>query len=208
MTPANRKEAPCPITVAAARTTRKTAFPAGTAESDCAPKSLHPALPPHATRPATKAVVNIPAGALSERIRRLATREQSLTVGELIERRMAVYTGRDTTMVQRLDTWRAILGGLRLDEPHGRSHACSAQRDREPSGACLEGRGPRRQSHLQVEVCEPREMPGHGKPLRAGHFECVFMGDRGAPHATRLDQSLPRTEALEGRARARPVSLR
>ena len=41
---------------------------------------------------------------------------QPITVRELIEQRMATYTGRDVALVQRLTTWRTMLGDYTLDQ--------------------------------------------------------------------------------------------
>lgn len=60
--------------------------------------------------------VTISASAITERIRNLAERPPTLTVREIIERRMACYAGRDTTTVQRLSTWQAVLGDFTLEQ--------------------------------------------------------------------------------------------
>jgi hypothetical protein len=43
-------------------------------------------------------------------------RDGSITVGELIDRRMLAYTGKDESLPQRLDWWRGKIGHLKLIE--------------------------------------------------------------------------------------------
>jgi integrase len=52
---------------------------------------------------------------LTERLQALAADRASLTVGEIIERRLASYAGRDTAILQRLATWRALVGDFKLE---------------------------------------------------------------------------------------------
>ncbi|MGE0358924.1 MAG: tyrosine-type recombinase/integrase [Burkholderiales bacterium] len=59
---------------------------------------------------------SIQAEALAQRIRSLSARPQSITVRELIERRMGEYRGRDLSLVQRMATWQALLGDFTLDK--------------------------------------------------------------------------------------------
>lgn len=56
------------------------------------------------------------AQAIAERIRTQAARPQNITVRELIERRMAVYAGRDTALRARLIQWQVILGDFTLEQ--------------------------------------------------------------------------------------------
>jgi integrase len=56
------------------------------------------------------------AASISERLRALSVRPQSLTVGELIERYMAQYAGRDCTRGQRLSAWLAMVGDVTLEQ--------------------------------------------------------------------------------------------
>lgn len=53
---------------------------------------------------------------LSERMRALAARPQSMTVRELIDRYMAQYAGQDTTRGQRLGAWLAMVGEFTLEQ--------------------------------------------------------------------------------------------
>lgn len=53
---------------------------------------------------------------ISARIRNLAERPQALTVRELIERFMAEYAKRDTSIGQRLGTWKILLGDFTLEK--------------------------------------------------------------------------------------------
>lgn len=53
---------------------------------------------------------------ITQRIRALAERPQSITVRELIERFMAVYSKRDTSIGQRLDTWKILIGDFTLEK--------------------------------------------------------------------------------------------
>jgi integrase len=53
--------------------------------------------------------------AITERLRSLADRPQSLCVRDLIERYMARYAGRDVAMMYRLSTWQVILGDFTLE---------------------------------------------------------------------------------------------
>lgn len=55
------------------------------------------------------------AQAITERIRTLAERPAGLTVGELLDRRMAVYAGRDVALAQRLSVWKALIGDFQLE---------------------------------------------------------------------------------------------
>lgn len=56
------------------------------------------------------------AASISERLRALAVRPESLTVGELIDRYMAQYAGQDTTRGQRLGAWLAMVGDFTLEQ--------------------------------------------------------------------------------------------
>lgn len=53
---------------------------------------------------------------IGERLRALSIRPESLTVGELIDRYMAQYAGRDTTRSQRLGAWLAMVGDFTLEQ--------------------------------------------------------------------------------------------
>ena len=54
------------------------------------------------------------AHAITERLRSQAERPATLTVADLIDRRMAGYSGRDTALVTRLATWRILLGEFQV----------------------------------------------------------------------------------------------
>lgn len=54
------------------------------------------------------------AASLTERLRTLAARPSAITVGELIDRYMAQYAGRDSSRTQRLAAWRDMLGAHEL----------------------------------------------------------------------------------------------
>lgn len=56
------------------------------------------------------------AASLAQRLRTLAVRPQALTVRELIDRYMLQYRGRDTTRVQRLSAWTAMIGDFTLEQ--------------------------------------------------------------------------------------------
>jgi len=53
---------------------------------------------------------------ITTRIRALADRPQALSVRDLIDRYMAVYAGRDTSLNQRLSTWQVLLGDFTLEK--------------------------------------------------------------------------------------------
>lgn len=53
---------------------------------------------------------------MTQRLQALAQRPQSLTVRELIDRYMAQYTGRDSTRLQRLSAWLAMIGEFTLEQ--------------------------------------------------------------------------------------------
>lgn len=72
--------------------------------------------------------LTLAAKAITERLRGLAERPAAFTVGEIIDRRMAVYNGRDTSIPQRLEVWKALLGEFRLDAVDGDvMHAARAE---------------------------------------------------------------------------------
>ena len=52
---------------------------------------------------------------MAQRLQALAQRPQSLTVRELIDRYMAQYSGRDSTRMQRLSAWLAMIGEFTLE---------------------------------------------------------------------------------------------
>lgn len=52
---------------------------------------------------------------IAERLRVLAERPEGLTVTELIDRRMRVYTGRDTSIGNKLETWKELIGDVPLE---------------------------------------------------------------------------------------------
>lgn len=56
------------------------------------------------------------AGSIGQRLKALAQRPTSLTVGELIDRYMAQYAGRDSTRAQRLAAWSAMVGEFTLEQ--------------------------------------------------------------------------------------------
>lgn len=56
------------------------------------------------------------AAGITARIHNLAERPHSLTVRDVIDRFMAVYAKRDTSIVQRLDTWKILLGDFTLEK--------------------------------------------------------------------------------------------
>jgi integrase len=56
------------------------------------------------------------AASLSERLRALSARPQSMTVGELINQYMAQYAGADCTRGQRLGAWLAMVGEFTLEQ--------------------------------------------------------------------------------------------
>jgi integrase len=56
------------------------------------------------------------AAAVIERVRALTARPDRITVRELVDRYMADYAGRDPSLPQRLDTWRALIGDRALPE--------------------------------------------------------------------------------------------
>ena len=51
---------------------------------------------------------------LTERLKSLAERPDNLTVGELIDRRLAAYAGRDRSLFERLRVWRGLIGHLEV----------------------------------------------------------------------------------------------
>lgn len=55
------------------------------------------------------------AAGITERIRTLAARPEALTLRELIDRRMAIYAGRDKALGYRLEVWRTLLGDFTLE---------------------------------------------------------------------------------------------
>lgn len=57
----------------------------------------------------------VPTG-IAERLRAMTERPTSVCLRELVDRRMAIYAGRDVAMGQRLGTWRAILGDFTLEK--------------------------------------------------------------------------------------------
>jgi integrase len=65
---------------------------------------------------------------LSERIRSLAARPHGMTVGELIDRYAAQYSGADDTRGPRLAAWLALIGEFTLDQVDSDLiHACRAE---------------------------------------------------------------------------------
>jgi integrase len=60
------------------------------------------------------AALSAAAQAVTERLRTMAERPQALTVRELVERRLASYRGRDTTLIQRLPVWAELIGDFTL----------------------------------------------------------------------------------------------
>jgi len=56
------------------------------------------------------------AAAVQARLRALGERPAPITLAELIERRMAVYSGRDAAIGHRLAIWQAVLGDYTLDK--------------------------------------------------------------------------------------------
>lgn len=56
------------------------------------------------------------ATSITQRLKALSIRPQSMTVGELIERYMAQYAGQDSTRAQRLAAWSAMIGEFTLDQ--------------------------------------------------------------------------------------------
>jgi integrase len=60
------------------------------------------------------AIFGANAQSLAERLKTLAERPQSITVGELIDRYAAQYRGADKTRVARLSAWLAMIGALPL----------------------------------------------------------------------------------------------
>ena len=65
----------------------------------------------------TAPMLTTAAQALEERLRaRAGVDRPALTVRELLERRMAVYAGRDTSVLQRLGMWQELIGRFNLDE--------------------------------------------------------------------------------------------
>jgi integrase len=56
------------------------------------------------------------APSISERMRALAARPQSMTVRELIDRYMAQYAGHDSTRGQRLGAWLVMVGDFTLEQ--------------------------------------------------------------------------------------------
>lgn len=59
---------------------------------------------------------SVAAEGIAERLRNLGERPKSLCLRELIERYMAVYSGRDVAMMQRLTVWQMILGDFTLEK--------------------------------------------------------------------------------------------
>lgn len=75
-----------------------------------------------------------PQSHLTQRLQALAARPASITVGELIDRYMAQYRGADTTRGLRLSAWKAMLGGLTLDQvDHDLMHASRAELMEQPA---------------------------------------------------------------------------
>src|SRR5690349_1617811 len=64
---------------------------------------------------AVEAIPSADAAAVSQRLKALALRPHSLTVRELIDRYMSVYTGADTSRAQRLAAWCALIGDFTLE---------------------------------------------------------------------------------------------
>jgi integrase len=56
------------------------------------------------------------AASITERLRALSARPQSMTVRELIDRYMAQYAGQDTSRGQRLSAWLAMVGEFTLEQ--------------------------------------------------------------------------------------------
>ena len=60
--------------------------------------------------------LHVAAENISARIRTLSERPQALTVRDVIDRFMLVYAKRDTSIGQRLDTWKILLGDFTLEK--------------------------------------------------------------------------------------------
>lgn len=71
---------------------------------------------PEIAAPAAPEAVNLGSASMAQRLRSLAARPQSMTVGELIDRYMAQYAGRDCTRTQRLMAWTAMIGDFTLEQ--------------------------------------------------------------------------------------------
>jgi integrase len=65
---------------------------------------------------AVEAISGANPAAFAERLRALSARPQQLTVRELIDRYMAVYSGADSSRAQRLAAWSAMIGDFTLEQ--------------------------------------------------------------------------------------------
>lgn len=65
---------------------------------------------------AVEAIPSAPSTVLTQRLRALSLRPQSLKVSDLIDRYMAAYSGADTSRAQRLGAWASLIGEFTLDQ--------------------------------------------------------------------------------------------
>jgi len=108
---------------------------------------------------------------LQERLRSLAQRPAALTVKEIIDRRMAVYAGRDSALAYRLLAWQQILGDLTLEQLDP-----DVMREAREELVRLPALAYKGRDHEGREIFRPKARQGTKGPATANRYMAAISG--------------------------------